>query len=371
VFPVGVRHLRAPDYIIYTGSRFYRNPSGHYDIYAGKDGHAIRHGTILLHGGNDMKKLSKFLSMILIAAMIVTGFSGFSGNTKVFAAEEDTPLLIATAAAPEEITVYVSVSLKGDLVVRQQSVTVTDIDADGAFTINDALYCTHEKYYKGGAAEGFAADEGQWGLYITKLWGDTSGNFGFYVNNTMAMGLADPVSDKDYLTAWVYKEYIYNPEDGTTVSDNYTAFNKNVISLKKGEAKKLTLNYYEFDENWALVPKPYKNAVITIGGQPTEINTGKKGKFTLQFNKSGSYFISAVSESDDFVIVPPTMVVFVQPDKGEVIKVKKNKYTVTKLGNAKKDKKGKVTFSLGENNGRKAPKKIEYAGVTYKVTVVD
>ena len=301
----------------------------------------------------------KFLSMILIAALIVTSFTGFAGNTRVHAAESD-----------GEITVYVSISDKGDVVVRQQSVEVTDVDDDGALTIADALYCAHEKYYKGGAAAGYAAEEGQYGLGLTKLWGDESFNFGYYVNDNMAWSLTDPIADRDYVTAWIYKQMIFN-EDGSMTLDAYSFFNTRVYSAKKGATKKLSLSYYVYDENWNLVAQPAKNAVITIGNKPTEITTSKKGKFSLSFNKSGSYFVSAFNENDDPVLVPPTLVIFIQPDKGEVIEVKNKKYTVTKNGKVKTDKKGKVTFSKSANNGKSAPKTIEYAGVTYKVKVVD
>ena len=70
-------------------------------------------------------------------------------------------------------------------------------------------------------------------------------------------------------------------------------------------------------------------------------------------------------------IVPPTLLIFVQPEKGDVIEVKNKKYTVTKLGTVKTGKKGKVTFSKSANEGKEAPKTIDYAGVTYKVKVVD
>ena len=93
------------------------------------------------------------------------------------------------------------------------------------------------------------------------------------------------------------------------------------------------------------------------------------GKFKFSANQSGSYFLSAFSE--DATIVPPSLIVYVQPEKGEVIEVKNKKYTVTKLGTVKTGKKGKVTFSKSANNGKDAPKTVEYAGVTYKVKVVD
>lgn len=307
------------------------------------------------------KRLSKFLSMIMIAALIVTGFTGFAGGSKAYAAEGDTPLLIATAPALEA-KVYVSISNKGDLVVRQQSVDVMDTDDDGALTISDALYCAHEKYYKGGAEEGYGAAVGQWGLGLTKLWGDESGNFGYYVNDVSSMGAGDPIKDGDYLNAYIYK-------DGTGFSDKYTFFNTRKIGLKTNAAKTFKLSYAGFDENWAPVTAPLKHAVIMINGNHTEIGTNKKGRFKLQFNQSGSYLISADHEEE--TIVPPTLIVFVQPEKGEVIEVKNKKYTVTKLGTVKTGKKGKVTFSKSANEGKEAPKTVDYAGVTYKVKVVD
>ena len=316
------------------------------------------------------KKLAKFMSMIMIAALIVTGFTGFTGNTKAYAAEGDTPLLIATAEAPSEATVYVTISNKGDLVVRQQSVTVMDIDDDGALTVSDALYCAHEKYYKGGAAEGYGAEVGQWGLGVTKLWGDTSGNFGYYVNDIMSMGAGDPINDGDYLNAWVYSKFSYDFETGETDADAYSFFNTRKLGIKIGQKKTIRLYYVSgFDASYAQINSPLKNAVITIGGEPTEYGTSKKGGFKFSATKSGSYFISAFSE--DVTIVPPTLLIFVQPEKGEVIEVKNKKYTVTKLGTVKTGKKGKVTFSKSANEGKEAPKTVEYAGVTYKVKVVD
>lgn len=302
------------------------------------------------------KRLSKFLSMIMIAALIVTGFTGFAGNVGAYAAEGDTPLLIATA--PQlEAKVYVSISNKGDLVVRQQSVDVVDTDDDGALTVSDALYCAHEKYYKGGAEEGYAASIGQYGLGIDKLWGDTSYNFGYYVNDVMSMGAGDAIKDGDYVNAYIYK-------DGVGYSDKYTFFNTHKIGLKTNASKTFKLSYAGYT-----VTAPLKYAVIMINGEHTEIGTGKKGKFKLNFNQSGSYFISADHEEE--TIVPPTLIVFVQPEKGEVIEVKDKKYTVTKLGTVKTGKKGKVTFSKSANEGKEAPKTVDYAGVTYKVKVVD
>ncbi|MCR4991616.1 MAG: hypothetical protein K6A45_01065 [Lachnospiraceae bacterium] len=306
------------------------------------------------------KRLSKFLSMILIAALIVTSYTGFTGNVSAHAEDGKTPVLIATAPQ-SEITVYVSISDKGELVLKQKSVEVSDVDADGALTISDALYCAHEKYYEGGAEAGYAASIGQYGLGLDKLWGDTSYNFGYYHNDVSAYGADEVIADGDYINAWIYKSADW--------SDKYAYFNTHKAGVKKNAEKTFKLSYTGFDADWNAVTGPLKYTVIKINDDFTEISTNKKGKFKFVSNHSGSYFVSAYSE--DMTIVPPTLLIFVQPEKGEVIEVKNKKYTVTKLGTVKTGKKGKVTFSKSANEGKEAPETIDYAGVTYKVKVVD
>ena len=306
------------------------------------------------------KTISKFLSMIMIAAMIVTVATGFSGNVGTYAAETETPVLVATASQ-SEITVYVSISDKGDLVLKQKSVEVTDTDADGALTISDALYCAHEKYYKGGAEAGYAASIGQYGLGVDKLWGDTSYNFGYYHNDLSAYGADEVIADGDYINAWIYI-------DGETYSDKYTFFNSHKIGVRNGASKKVKLSYAAFDENWNPVVYPLTNTRLVINEKDTDYITDEKGKVTLEFEKAGSYFVSAVNSND--TIVPPTCLIFVQPKKGDTITVKNIDYTVTKLGTVKTGKKGRVTFSKSANEGKTAPKTVDFAGVTYKVQVV-
>ena len=52
-------------------------------------------------------------------------------------------LLGVSAAADASAKVYVTVA-NGGLELANSEVTVTDIDGDGALTINDALYAAHE-----------------------------------------------------------------------------------------------------------------------------------------------------------------------------------------------------------------------------------
>ena len=297
------------------------------------------------------KKFLKFLSMILIAAMIVTGFTGLSGEQKISAAER--------------VRVYVTIADDtGALVVRQQSVDVTDVDSDGKFTIYDTLYCAHEKYFKGGAEAGFAAGEveGYEGKSLFKLWGiENGGSYGYCLNDKFAWSLMDEVTENNYLNAYVFT-------DTVAYSDTYSFFESHVYGLKKNKTLKIKLFYYTYDENFMPVAAPLTNARLIINGNDTEYITNSKGYVKVKFEESGSYFISAVHPVTN--IVAPSTLVFVKPAKGDEITVKGLTYTVTKNGTFE-GKKGKVTISKAAAGSKKIPKTIEYACIKYKVKVVD
>ena len=123
---------------------------------------------------------------------------------------------VCVSADGAKITVSIA---NGTLVLTEAAVDVTDIDGDGALTINDALIAAHTAYYTDGA-DGYAAANGDYGLAITKLWGvENGGSYGYYVNNAASMGLSDPVKDGDRLYAFIYT-------DTTAFSDMYTFFDK-------------------------------------------------------------------------------------------------------------------------------------------------
>ena len=78
---------------------------------------------------------------------------------------------VCVSADGAKITVSIA---NGTLVLTEAAVDVTDIDGDGALTINDALIAAHTAYYTDGA-DGYAAANGDYGLAITKLWGVENG----------------------------------------------------------------------------------------------------------------------------------------------------------------------------------------------------
>ncbi len=204
---------------------------------------------------------------------------------------------ITSFADDVSATVYVSIANKGQLVTGQTKVTVTDIDGDNALTVNDALYAAHEAVYPGGAKEGYSYyTHKDYGLSIGKLWGDTSGNFGYYINNSSCWSLADSVKNGDYLNAFVYS-------DSKNYSDKYCFFSSYTVTADANSDIELTLTGAGYDSNWNPVTLPVANAEITVDGKTTGVKTGENGKATIQISGAGEHIISAVSASE--TLVPP------------------------------------------------------------------
>lgn len=210
---------------------------------------------------------------------------------------------LAEETQAKSADVCVTIADKGQLVVVQEKVTVKDIDGDEEFTINDALFAVHEAKYEGGAASGYGSAETEWGLSITKLWGDESGNFGYRVNNESAWSLVDPVVEGDCVNAFVYS-------DGEYYSDAYSFFDKNVVETKADAEVTLALSYAGYDADWNPVVLPVANATITIDGAATEYKTDAEGKVTIKIAEAGTRVISATSDTQ--LLVPPVCVATVK-----------------------------------------------------------
>jgi len=211
---------------------------------------------------------------------------------------------IQSFAVEESVKVYVTIAnANGTLVMTQEEITVTDVDEDGSLTVNDALYLAHEAAFEGGAAAGYASESGEYGLSMTKFWGvENGGSYGYYVNNSMAMSLADIIEDGAYINAFVYS-------DTTAFSDTYCYFDVNTVSATAGQEFSLILTAAGYDENWAPVEIPVENAVITVDGEETAFTTDSEGKVTLTIADTGSFTISAKSTAQ--TLVPPVCLVTV------------------------------------------------------------
>lgn len=224
--------------------------------------------------------MKKILSITFVVLMLVSVFclTAFADETS------------ATA------DVYVTIAdHNGKLVLTQEKITVTDKDGDGKLTIDEALFAAHEAKYEGGAAVGYASAETEYGLSMIKLWNDANGSFGYYVNNASAWSLADPVTDGDYVNAFVYRSDDF--------SDKYSFFDQNTVSGKEGDEITLTLFYAGYDEAWNPVTLPVEGATITVDGVASEYKTDAEGKVTVKLDKAGDVIISA--ESGSMTLVPP------------------------------------------------------------------
>ena len=230
------------------------------------------------------------------AAALALSFSALSMN--------------ALCVNAEDPQVFVTISDNNSkLVLTQEPVSVTDIDSDGKLTINDALYIAHDNNFEGGAAAGYKSSVGQWGLGLDKLWGvENGGSYGYYVNDGFAMGLADEVKDGDIIEAFIYPD----PKDYNYF---YSFFDKkNGEDAEPDTEVELTLSYYTFGADGALVTNKLSGAKLTVNGNDAGVVTDADGKASVKLTEAGKNIISA--ETDSVKIAPPSYVVNV---KGEAV----------------------------------------------------
>ena len=200
-------------------------------------------------------------------------------------------------AAQTSCDVYVTISdADGRLAIAQEKITVTDIDSDGALTVNDALYLAHEAKYTGGAAAGYESAVSTYGLSLNKLWGTANGvSYGYCVNNKSALALSDTVKNGDFVNAYVYTDLV-------TWSDTYSYFDVNTKNVSEGESFTLTLSAAGYDASYNPLVLPVQNATITVDGTAVQYKTNEQGAVTLTLS-AGDHIISAVSDTQ--TLVPP------------------------------------------------------------------
>lgn len=277
-----------------------------------------------------MKK--KALAALLALSLCICMLSGVSFATGGGAPDTSGPET-DTAEPNAGVTVNMTVSTAGELVLVNQPVAVTDVDGDGALTVRDALTVAHDTYYEAPSDEdgakpaesdgsddaetpedgedaekdnGFAvSDEG----FITKLWGvENGGSYGYYVNHVAATSITDPVAEGDYLAAYTYA-------DLEAWSDLYTYFESVTAACEPGAELALKLSGAGYDEEWNPVVKAVAGAKILVNGEETAFVTDENGTVTVKFDETGTYTVSAVSEES--TIVPPVCVVTVAKSDAE------------------------------------------------------
>ena len=237
-------------------------------------------------------------SLLLVLSMLMSMLS-----LTVIAADETTT-----------ITAYVSISKYGEFVTGKDNKTIAavpvELSGKTSYTLDDALKAAHDEYYDG--SDGYASAVGDYGLSLIKLWGDESGMFGYQMNcgTVSVMGLTQPVSDGDYIDAYIN-------ESAYPDNEAYAHFGKNTAFAGVGKPLTLTLlSAAGYDESWNTIYAACADAAITINGEATNITTDADGKAELTFDTVGTYIVSAsksktVSETEVTAITAPVCIVSV------------------------------------------------------------
>ena len=240
------------------------------------------------------KTFTKVLSLLLVFAML-------------FGASPS-----AVFAGDESASVYVSLSKYGSFVKDKNGSSAVkekvELSGKTEYTLDDVLLAFHEQYYDG--AEGYSSAMGQYGKYIAKLWGDDSGNYGYYVDGAMANSLDDKVAAGSHVEAFIYQSNWPN-------SEGYAKFDISEKTVKTGESFELTLSWVSgYDESYAPVFSPCAEATVTANGENSG-TTDAEGKVTLSFSEAGRYVVSATKTktldgADVAAITAPLCVVSVE-----------------------------------------------------------
>ena len=213
---------------------------------------------------------------------------------------------------------------KNKTLMAEVPVHAVDLNTDGKIDINETFKAMHETYCPGG----FESSVGQYGLSVDKLWGDTSGSFGYYVNNNSAWSLADEVKTGDSVKGFIYK-------DGIKWSDQYSWFDVNKCNAAVGKKVTLALNAYGSGADWNKV-NPYAGATLgTVSADGTftafsNAVTDKDGKAAISFDKDGTYVVSAKAPEGASALVSPVCIVTIASADVTVTMVDKGNIAVGK-----------------------------------------
>ena len=203
--------------------------------------------------------------------------------------------------AEGDVEIYITIANKGNVVMFQQKITVVDVNHNGIFDVDDALYAAHEAGFEGGASAGYATAMTQYGLSISKLWGDTSMCYGYWLNNASCWSLEDVVAEGNHLVAFVYT-------DGEFWSDSYSRFDAFDYATTTAQDLVVKLEKAGYDENWNTVFSAHAGATITVyDSEGKALTTGctvtdnGDGSYAIRFATAGNYYIVA-SDSDPLTV---------------------------------------------------------------------
>lgn len=201
-------------------------------------------------------------------------------------------------SAAEDAKVYMTVSNKGiiakaedESIMANREVTVEDINKDGKLSVDEALTAAHKAY---NSEEGYSAEDSAEGGYVSKLWGESTSNVLFFVNNEgITTGVtADTVKEGDFLVASINSDNQY-------YADWYTFFDKSEAEAYVNEDITLCLKGHigmtSTEDDKINIPLEgisigeWKNGSF----EAVEKSTDENGNVKLSFKEPGTYYITA------------------------------------------------------------------------------
>ncbi len=198
------------------------------------------------------------------------------------------------------ITVTVNISEAGEFLTDKERNTTAGLEVqllgydNTTYDINGALYAVHENYHADGVSA-YGTSLGDYGLYLSMLWGDTSGNFGYQVNGgtETVSGLTHGLDDGDVVDVYIYGG---NYNDGTL--ESYSRF-ATIPTATAGEAVTVTLEQAGYDASYNSIFSPCTDATIYIDGEETAYITDTNGQANITFATAGDHWLTAKKDANN------------------------------------------------------------------------
>lgn len=187
---------------------------------------------------------------------------------------------------------YVTIQTPDGVVLASAFTQLIDNDKDGTVSIEEVLLQAHKDNAPNKEAD-FECINSDYGRSMVKLWGDTSMSYGYYLNNKIAWSPSDPVSENDYICAFVY-------QDQTNWSDIYAWFDYSSLEVQESSFSLCLAGYTSYDANMNPVQNPIAGAEIMIDGNGSGLKTEADGSVKISGLSKGSHVITAVS--DEFTL---------------------------------------------------------------------
>lgn len=253
--------------------------------------------------GNTMKK--KLMSLLLVAAMVLTTLGVTTLGNTAYAAEN-------------EITVYVTISDKGQLAVDANGQTMAYVpvtvpaDANGTATVDAVMVAFHDVYCPGG----YVTEDSAWGKSVSLLW-NVANNYGysFAIDNVpLSLGVGqDLVGNGGHVYGYIMK-------DTATWSDTFAYAQAEKSVVGEEETTVVTFSYIGYDPvTWAQSVLPLANVTVKAAGSDEVLaTTDAEGKAEISFAEAGTYIVYAENPADAATTFSaPACVITVEAEDGE------------------------------------------------------